>query len=241
MKIRSVILENDENSTVDMPDIRIRENYQRIQDLVFITLRDEILSGKLKPDEKLNTNQLAKRLGVSRTPIREALNRLISVGLVQTIPHRGIYIRKLSIDEIIELYYIRAALEGIAARLAVRNLTEEETNRLLQYCDEMEAQQRAGNYQKFLEINYMFHQTIYKATQSPQLQDLLFQYYSRSEQYRTLGLELPGRYKEIFDEHRQFVAALASGDMEKAEDCAREHYLNTARQIAKFMGSDIRI
>ena len=224
-----------------MPDTNIRENYQRIQDLVFTTLRDEILSGKLKPDEKLNTNQLAKRLGVSRTPIREALNRLIAVGLVQTIPHRGIYVRKLSIDEIIELYYIRAALEGIAARLAVRNLTKDEIKLLFQYCDEMEAQHRAGNYQKLLKINFQFHETIYKVTRSPQLQDLLFQYYSRSEQYRTLGLELPGRYKEIFDEHRQLVAALESGDMEKADYCAREHHLNTARQIAKSIGSDIRI
>lgn len=224
-----------------MPEIRIRDNYQRIQDLVFTTLRDEILSGKLQPNEKLNTNQLANRLGVSRTPIREALNRLISVGLVETFPHRGIYIRKLSIEEIIELYYIRAALEGIAARLAVRNLKEDEMERLRQYCDDMEAQHLVGNYQKLLEINFLFHETIYKATNSPQLQDLLFQYYNRSKPYRTLGLELPGRYKEVFDEHRQLVAALASGDMERADFCAREHHLNTARQIAKSIGSDIQI
>lgn len=234
-------MENGENSAADMPEIRIRDNYQRIQDLVFTTLRDEILSGKLQPNEKLNTNQLANRLGVSRTPIREALNRLISVGLVETFPHRGIYIRKLSIEEIIELYYIRAALEGIAARLAVRNLKEDEMERLRQYCDDMEAQHLVGNYQKLLEINFLFHETIYKATNSPQLQDLLFQYYNRSKPYRTLGLELPGRYKEVFDEHRQLVAALASGDMERADFCAREHHLNTARQIAKSIGSDIQI
>lgn len=234
-------MENQENSVADMPDIRIRDNYQRIQDLVFTTLRDEILSGKLRPKEKLNTNKLAKRLGVSRTPIREALNRLISVGLVETLPHRGIYIRNLSIEEIIELYYIRAALEGIAARLAVRNLTEDDIDQLLQYCDGMESQHGMGDYQKLLEINFLFHETIYKATQSPQLQDLLFQYYNRSRPYRTLGLELPGRYKEIFDEHRQLVAALASGDIERADFCAREHHLNTARQIAKSVGSNIQI
>jgi DNA-binding GntR family transcriptional regulator len=234
-------LENQEDSVTEMPEIRIRDNYQRIQDLVFTTLRDEILSGKLRPNEKLNTNKLAKRLGVSRTPIREALNRLISVGLVEALPHRGIYIKNLSIEEIIELYYIRAALEGIAARLAVRNLTEDTIRQLQHYCDEMEAQYLEGNYQKFLEINFLFHETIYKATKSPQLQELLFQYYNRSQSYRTLGLDLPGRYKEIFNEHRQLVAALASGDIEKADFCAREHHLNTARQIAKSIGSDTRI
>ena len=90
-------MENEENFTVDTPDIRILHNYQRIQDLVFTTLRDEILSGKLQPNEKLNTNQISKRLGVSRTPIREASNRLISIGLVETLPHRGIYIKEFSI------------------------------------------------------------------------------------------------------------------------------------------------
>ncbi len=234
-------MENEENSVADMPEIRIRDTYQRIQDLVFTTLRDEILSGKLRPNEKLNTNKLSKRMGVSRTPIREALNRLISVGLVEALPHRGIYVKNLSIEEIIELYYIRAALEGIAARLAARNLTEDTMERLFKYCDEMEAQYLEGNYEKFLEINYLFHETIYESTQSPQLQDLLFQYYNRSQSYRTLGLDLPGRYKEIFNEHRQLVAALASGDLEKADICAREHHLNTARQIAKSIGSDTRI
>lgn len=234
-------MEKGENSKSDLPENDIRGNYQRIQDLVFITLRDEILSGKLQPDEKLNTSQLAKRLGVSRTPIREALNRLVAVGLVETIPHRGIYIRKLSIEEVIELYYIRAALEGIAARLAVRNLTEEKIKSLYQYCEDMEEAHHLGKYQNLLDINAEFHETIYKATQSPQLQDLLFQYYSRSRQYRTLGLELPGRYKEIFNEHRQLVAALESGDMEKADYYAREHHLNTARQIAKSIGSDMQI
>ena len=234
-------MEHGENSEADTPDIRILNNYQRIQDLVFTTLRDEILSNKLKPNEKLNTNQLAKRLGVSRTPIREALNRLISIGLVETLPHRGIYIRKLSIEEVIDLYYIRAALDGISARLAVRNLSKEETKRLLQLCDDMETQFHIGDFKKFLEFNFLFLQTIYKATQSPQLQNLLFQFYSQSEHYRSLGLELPGRYKQICEEHRNLATALADGDMERAEFCAREHHFNTAKQIAKSIGSDIQI
>ena len=201
-------MENEENSTIDNPDIRILHNYQRIQDLVFTTLRDEILSGKLQPNEKLNTNQISKRLGVSRTPIREALNRLISIGLVETVPHRGIYIKEFSIEEIINLYYIRAALDGIAARLAAANLSDQDKEQLLQFCDEMEEQFHLGNFQKFLEINLQFHEIIYKATRSSQLQDLLFQYYNLSEQYRSLGLELPGRYDQICVEHRNIANAL---------------------------------
>ena len=234
-------MENGENSAAHTPDTPIRQNYQRIQDIVFTTIRDEILSGKLQPNEKLNTNQLAERLGVSRTPIREALNRLMSVGLVETVPHRGASVRALSIEEVIEIYYIRAALEGIAARLAARNLKPADIELLLQYCNDIEAHLSGEDYQKILETNYLFHTIIYEAAQSPRLQTLILQYYRQSEQYRALGLELPGRYTEICVEHRNIANALAEGDIEKAEFYAREHHLNTARRIAKSIGSDIQI
>jgi len=236
-----MVLENVENSVTNIPNSAIRSDYRRIQDIVFTTLRDEILSGKLKPKEKLNTNQLAERLGVSRTPIREAINRLMSVGLVETVPHRGAYVRELSIEEVIEIYYIRAALEGIAARLAAQNLQQEEIQLLLQYCDDIETHLSLEDYQKILETNFLFHEIIYKAAKSPRLQNLILQYYRQSEQYRALGLELPGRYAEICAEHRNIANALAEGDIDKAEFYAREHHLNTARRIAESIGVDIQV
>ena len=145
------------------------------------------------------------------------------------------------IEEIINLYYIRAALDGISARLAATNLKEQEKEHLLQLCDEMEKQYQLGNFQKFLEINLQFHEIIYKATHSSQLQDLLFQYYNLSEQYRSSGLELPGRYEQICKEHRNIANALIKGDRDKAEYHAREHHFNTAKQIAKSIGMEIQI
>jgi DNA-binding GntR family transcriptional regulator len=234
-------MEASENSVANGPATTIRQDYRTIQDLVFTTLRDEILSGELGPGERLNTSQLSERLGVSRTPIREALNRLTSIGLVENIPHRGAFVRKLSIEEIIEMYYIRAALEGIAARLAARNLKEEEIQQLLGYCDEMESHLSTGDYQRILETNFEFHSIIYQAAQSPRLQSLILQYYRQSEQYRALGLELPGRYAEICQEHRSLALALAERDIEGAESKAREHHLNTARRIAKSVGREEQI
>jgi len=234
-------MESSDNSVANGPSATIRQDYRTIQDIVFTTLRDEILSGQLEPGERLNTSQLAERLGVSRTPIREALNRLTSIGLVENIPHRGAFVRRLSIEEIIEIYYIRAALEGIAARLAAQNLKEEETQQLLQLCDEMESHLSIGNYQKILEKNFQFHSIVYRAAHSPRLESLILQYYSQSEQYRALGLELPGRYSEICREHRCLALALAARDIEGAESCAREHHLNTARRIAQSVGSQMQI
>ena len=234
-----------ENNTQDLRSgdqpTSIRSGYRTIQDIVFTTLRDEILSGELKPGDRLNTNQLSQRLGVSRTPVREALNRLTSVGLVENIPHRGAFVRKLSIEEIIEIYYIRAALEGIAARLATRNLKPEDTRHLMQLCDEMEVHLTTEDDEKVLETNYQFHITIYQAAQSPRLESLILQHYRQSEQYRALGLDLPGRHAEICEEHRNLVQAMADGDVERAESCAREHHLNTARRIAQSVGSQIQI
>ena len=95
------------------PTGTIRKVYRSMQDIVFETLRDEVLSGKLRPGEALNTLSLSNRLGVSRTPIREALNRLVSIGLIETFAYRGAFVRKLSAEEVLEVYYIRAALAGV--------------------------------------------------------------------------------------------------------------------------------
>ena len=214
-----------------MPEI-IRGKYRSIQDIVFTTLRDEILMGKLKPGDSLNTVELSERLGVSRTPIREALNRLISIGLVEEAPHRSACVKKLSVDQIIEIYYIRAALSGIAARLAARTITEMEINQLFKLCDKMDADIEHGQPKAMLEDNLKFHSIIYKAAKSSRLEDLAMQYHTQSEQYQALGLELPGRYEEICAEHRSLANALAAGDRDGAEFKARQHLFNTAKRIA---------
>jgi len=214
----------------------IRKAYRSIQDIVFETIRDEILSGRLKPGDSLNTLSLSKRLDVSRTPIREALNRLISVGLVESYPYRGCFVRKLSVDEIIELYYIRAALSGVCARLATRRVTDEQKAELVRLCEEMENVQSEENHAFMLAKNFEYHNIIISAAHSRQLENLILQYYRQSEQYRALGLELPGRFHEVCREHRQILEAILAVDPEKAEFHSREHQLNTARCIAKSLG-----
>lgn len=219
----------------------IRDDYRSIQEIVYTTLRDEILSGRLEPGSRLNTSEIAERLGVSRTPIREALNRLIPIGLVEQIPHRGAFVSKLSIEEIIEIYYIRASLEGIAARLAVQHLTQAEIDRLIELSAECMLNLTNEAYNRILEQNYEFHNIVYKAAQSPRLYRLIRQYYSLSGQYRALGLELPGRYGQVCEEHQNLARSLADRDPERAEFHAREHHLNTARRIAQSFGSNIQI
>ena len=213
------------------------EDYRTLQDIVFVRLRDQIFNGELKPGDRLNTSRLARSLGVSRMPVREALTRLASVGLVENIPHRGAFVKKLSIEEVIETYYIRAALEGVAARLAARNLQPAQAQQLLDICGETERAVETGDDKRFLELNFQFHSIIYAAARSPQLEELIRQFYLSSEPYRELGLDLPGRFAELREEHCNIAHALAQGDPDAAEHHVREHHLNTARCIARSTGS----
>jgi DNA-binding GntR family transcriptional regulator len=214
----------------------VKSVYRSMQNIVFDTLRDEVLSGALKPGDMLNTLTLSKRMGVSRTPLREALNRLASIGLVENEPHRGFFVRKLSVDQILEIYYIRAALSGACTRLATRNISTEDIRKLTILCDEMETSLSAQNHKRMLKENFEFHNIIFKAAKAPRLEALVVQYFQMSDQYRALALELPGRYDEVCMEHREILEALKAGDPARAEQQEREHQFNTARRLAQSLG-----
>ncbi len=219
----------------------IRNEHKRMQSIVFGKIKDEILSGSLKPGDPLNTLELSNRLGVSRTPIREALNHLTLVGLVEHIPYRGAFVKKLSVEQIIELYYIRGALAGVSARLAIKNLLKKHFEKLSLLCEKMEEFLAAEEHSQMLKINAEFHAIIQKATHSPAIEGLMDLYYTQTEPYRKLALELPGRYKEVCAEHRRIYESFQRGDRESAEFYSREHYFNTARCIAAAFDKDIDI
>ncbi len=219
----------------------IRNEHKSMQSIVFEKIKDEILSGGLKPGEQLNTLELSTRLGVSRTPIREALNHLTLIGLVEYVPYRGSFVKKLSVEQVIELYYIRGALAGVSARLAIKNLSKKQFEKLSLLCEKMEELLAAKEHSQMLEINSEFHGIIQKATQSPAIEGLMDQYYTQTEQYRHLALELPGRYIEVCAEHRRIFESFQRGDRESAEFYSREHYFNTARCIATAFDKDIDI
>lgn len=222
-------------------EIAVADQYRSKQEIVFQTLKDEIISGRLRPGDELNTLELSKRLGVSRTPIREALNRLTSIGLAESEPNRGAFVKELSVEEVVEIYWIRGALGGIAARLATKNLTDADKHRLFELCDAMDSNAGNADSRSFLKNNSEFHTIIYRAAESPMLETLLVQYDHQSEQYRALGFELPGRASEISIEHRQIADALVAGEKVLAEKLVRRHLFNTASRIAKSFGIDVEM
>jgi DNA-binding GntR family transcriptional regulator len=208
-------------------------NYHTMQEIVTDAVRDAILNGKYPPGQRLVADELAKDLGVSRMPVREALHRLEVMGLVSLVPHKGAVVNELSESEIIEIYHIRAALDGLATRLAAPNLTQNDHARLKQLLKEMSAAVQAKDLERLLAVNREFHEVIWQAAHAPRLQALLQNLYDASQRFRNISLLLPGRINQITQDHRLITQALAQNSVADAERFAIEHHEGTARRLLR--------
>jgi len=211
--------------------------YQTKQEIVYRELYDGIAAGRYQPGERLDLREIAEWAGTSRTPVREAVRRLESEGVVTSIPHHGFIVSKFPIEEIIELYRIRAVLEGLAARLAAANLTEANARALRKYIRDMEGALQQGNAEKMLKVNRPFHDIICKAANSPLLYKYIVSLYVQTTRYRELLSTWPGRPGEIVAEHRALAEAVIAGDAGEAERLARAHHENNARAAVKLAES----
>jgi len=207
------------------------EKYRTMQEIAYDAIRDGILTGRHAPGQRLIADDLAKELGVSRMPVREALHRLEVAGLVAITPHRGAVVSELSENECVEIYHIRAVLDGLATRLATPHLSESDHARLAALLETMEAGVKADDPERVLIVNREFHALIWSAADAPRLRELLENLYDTSQRLRNISLLIPGRLDQITQEHRLIAEALARRDPVAAERYANEHYEGTARRL----------
>ena len=151
-------------------------------------LRDMILSGELAPGSRLDQNDLARRFGVSLVPLREALARLQSSGLVRIVPHRGVFVESLSVEELLDIYQVREALEDLASRLAAPRLSAADLATLDRLKIEMEQTAKIDDFDAFLDLHRDFHFTIYRAAGRRHLLQLIAQLWDLSARYRRFQL-----------------------------------------------------
>jgi len=201
---------------------------------IFNILRQKILDGKYLPGDSLIETKLAEELGVSRTPIREAIRQLELEGLVDSIPNKGVIVRGISAKDIEDIYTIRTMLEGLAARWAVEKISNQELENLKNNFELMEFYTAKGDIEQIAKLNTQFHEIIFKATKSGILQHILtdFQYYVQWARY--YSLKSPGRPLETLEEHRKIVGALYSKNPDNAEKYVNEHIINSSRNIVKM-------
>jgi DNA-binding GntR family transcriptional regulator len=186
-------------------------------------LREEIISGRVVPGTELHEAALARSLGVSRGPIREALGRLATEGLVAIRPRRGAVVRALSNEEFIEAYQVREALEMMAVRLAVPRLTAEDQVAMERLIEEMASRGEAEDVQGFFEANTEFHQRFFEVAGNQMLSELYRQLRGQIDRHRLRSLELRGNLRRSVEEHRAILSAARMGDVERAVQLASDH------------------
>ncbi|GHS99730.1 GntR family transcriptional regulator [Synergistales bacterium] len=199
------------------------EALKPIRELVYDYLRDAIGSGEIAAGERLNESELAAKLNVSRTPVREAVRMLESDGLVQAVPRRGVIVHDFDISEIIEIYMIRQALEVLAIKSAARRATSEEISKMREYLRESEACLAKGNYEGYFEVTELFTNAVIEAGKMPRVTQLISTYREHLKRYRKITLSDATRRSEAVSQHFAILDAVESRDAELVGRLVFEH------------------
>lgn len=210
-----------------------KEN-KSLTSLIFDKIREDILNDKYHAGDKIVEAKLADELGVSRTPVREALKQLELDGLVDNIPNRGVVVKGISNQDIHDIYTIRVAIEGIAARWAVERMDDKVVEDLKEIYDLMEFYTFKGDLDKIFELNTRFHETIYMATKSRYLEQVLkdFQLFIKST--RNKSLQCTGRSSAALDEHKAILEGFIEKDADKAFEATVRHIESSRKNAQRF-------
>ena len=200
------------------------DSYRPLRELVCETIRQAIVDGVFSPGERLMEIQLADEMGVSRTPVREAIRKLELEGFVVMIPRRGTYVADISIKDINEVYEIRTSLEVLAAGLAAERISDEELETMQRLLVEIGQHIEDGNIEKIVEIDTAFHDVLYKASRNKRLAGI-----------RRRSMMYPGRLQNTMEEHRILVDSIAAHDVDRAQNAARLHMENAEHTLLKDM------
>ncbi|ABO51474.1 transcriptional regulator, GntR family [Desulforamulus reducens MI-1] len=213
--------------------------HPQIRDKVYQQLRQAILDGHIKPGERLVERKLANLLGVSRTPVREALRMLELEGLVAHLPRVGVVVAQVSDMEVLEIYRIRAVLEGLAARMAAEKIKPGQLEQLINALEQLDGFVTGDDLESLEKAHEEFNDLLYRAADSQRLYAMITTLVEHINRYAKVGYGLPGRIEEANREHRQLVEAIKLGDGSLAERLAREHIDNSRRAYFNEMAQGL--
>lgn len=199
-----------------------------LSDEAYLRLRDLIVSLELAPGTIVNERELMERLGLGRTPVREALRTLAQEGLVDVYPRRGIFVSRVDVGDLASLSEARVVLESYGARVAAERATVEERQVVAALVDELAA---TSGTRELIELDQRIHRHVYRCTHNPFLEKTLNEYYVLTLRIWFLALDRVERLDEAVREHRELLAAIRDGDGARAEDAMRRHVLGFERAI----------
>lgn len=196
-----------------------------LREQIASSIRSSIIDGRIQPGEKLTEEEIARQLGVSRTPIREAFFLLSSEGFVDVEPRRGVIVREISIKDAEEIYELKGVLESLAVRLAAERMTPDIVTELQQINDALyqAAEEAPVDVRKILTLNGKFHDIIIAACDNTKVIHQLTALRHQSLRYNFVFLSAGSRLRESADEHRAIIDALVRRDAGEAERLMKEH------------------
>ena len=205
--------------------------YLPLRDVVFNTLRQAILKGELVAGERLMEKQLAERMGVSRTPVREAIRKLELEGLVVMIPRKGAEVAQITEKDIKDVLEVRGTLEALAVKLACEKMTEEEIQELIKVKEEFAEAAKNHNTESVIKKDVEFHDLIFHATDNEKLIQIINNLREQIYRFRVKYIFEMKDYTPLADEHEEIVASIIHKDQQKAEEIALRHIKNQEETV----------
>ena len=210
-----------------------RDKYS-LRGRVFQSIREDILSGRYEQNTELKEAAIGAELGVSRTPVREALRQLELEGLVTIIPNRGAYVNMITAKDVQDIYVIRSMLEGLCARWATQSITAEQLDSMEETLCLSEYHTSKKNYEKLYELDSLFHEQLYEAGGSRILNHILSDFHDYVKMVRKATISTSSRSVTSTEEHRAIFEAIKEKAPDKAEALAKEHVKHTIESIQAY-------
>lgn len=214
------------------------QNYKPLGEVVFDYLRNAILSGDLKPGERLMEISLADQLGVSRTPVREAIRKLELENFVEMIPRKGAYVAQLKAKDILDILEIRAIFDGYAASAAAQRMTDDEIKSLGNTLDKFNKAAIKGDKQAMIETDNRFHDQMIQATKNRKLIEIVSSLQDQFQRFRILYFNEFDDYGQMQSSHQELYDAIAGRDTKSARERAEEHIRIVENSVIRVENSD---
>lgn len=209
--------------------------YLPLREVVFNTLREAILTGKLQPGERLMEIQIAETLGVSRTPVREAIRKLEIEGLAVMIPRKGAEVAKITKKQLRDVLEVRKALEELAVQLACERISKEEIEELERAHEEVIKMAQEQNLMEIVRADVHFHQVIYHAADNERLLQILYNLRQQMYRYRLEYLKNTANHELIIEEHTAILNAVKALNVEGATEAMRSHIDNQENGVISLI------
>jgi len=207
------------------------ENYELLNQKTYRILKQAIVRGDLAPNSKLALNEIAKSLGISNTPVREAINKLSSEGFVKIIPNKGIIVKEVNIDDLQEILHIRTFLDGLIAKLAAKKITDKEIVNMMEIINKMEYCVKEDDRLAYNDLDIKFHDFLLNITKNNKLKEIYNNLIVHTHKFRIRTLKIPDRMGKSLKEHKEIALKIKERNSDEANRVSQTHIESILRSI----------